>query len=157
MKTRGPNIRVPPAFFVGGFLIGIWLEYAVTRIRFIDAVPAPAWLGYAGWTIALLGLALSLWGIVTFSLAGTTMFPFQPASALVRSGPYRFTRNPMYLGATLSYVGIAMAINAVWPVILLPIVLFTVYRFVIREEEKYLATHFGDAYLEYKKRVRRWI
>lgn len=155
--TRGPNIRIPPAFFVTGFLVGLWLEVAVARIRFVDAAATPTWLVVAGWTIALLGFALSGWSMLTFRRARTTMFPFRPATTLVQHGPYRFTRNPMYVGATLSYVGIAMVINAAWPLVLLPLVLLSLSWYVVREEENYLAALFADEYHAYKKRVRRWI
>lgn len=154
---RGPNIRVPPAFFVGGFLIGLWLEGAVVRIRLASTAPAIRALSTIGWTIALLGLALSLWGIATFHQAHTTMFPFERANALVERGPYRFTRNPMYVGGAVSYLGIAIAMNVVWPILLLPLVLWSLYSFVIRIEEKYLGELFGDAYTDYRRRVRRWI
>src|SRR5213593_2407995 len=115
-SKRGPNIRIPPAFFVGGFLVGLWLEGAVARLRLVSA-PSAA-LEWIGWTIAVAGLLVSLSGIVTFRRARTTMFPFQPATQLVQSGPYRFTRNPMYVGATLTYIGIAVAMNVGWPLLL---------------------------------------
>lgn len=156
-EPRGPNIRVPPAFFVGGFLIGLWLEGAVARVPFASSPATARALIPIGGTIALLGLAFSLWGIATFQRAHTTMFPFEPAKALVQRGPYRFTRNPMYVGGAVSYIGIAVAMNVVWPILLLPLVLWALYHFVIRVEENYLTQRFGDAYIEYRKRVRRWL
>ena len=155
LEVRGPHIRVPPAFFVGGFLIGLWLE-SMHRIPFA-AGRASAGLSSIGWIVALLGLALSLSGIATFRAAHTTMFPFDPATRLVERGPYRFTRNPMYLGGAVSYMGVAVAMNVVWPVILLPLVMWAVSRFVVRPEEKYLIATFGDAYVAYQRRVRRWL
>lgn len=156
LEVRGPNIRVPPAFFVGGFLAGLLLE-AWIRIPVVHSPEATRLLANVGWLIALLGLALSLSGIATFRRAQTTMFPFEPATRLVERGPYRFTRNPMYLGGTISYIGVAAAMNVGWPLVLLPVVMWGVYRFVICEEEKYLAARFGAEYAEYCRRVRRWI
>lgn len=156
MPFRGPNIRVPPLFFVGGFLVGLWLE-AFVRIQVPADVISPRALALAGQAIAILGIGVSLAGIVTFRRARTTMFPFEPASRLVQHGPYRFTRNPMYLGATLTYVGIAIAMNVGWPLVLLPLVLWGLQRFVIRAEEKYLSDTFREEYEAYRKRVRRWI
>jgi protein-S-isoprenylcysteine O-methyltransferase Ste14 len=156
MKPLGPNIRVPPLFLGGGFLIGLWLESA-KRIRLVDEAAVSLTLSRVGWAITIVGFAISLWGILTFQLAGTTMFPFEPASRLVRHGPYRFTRNPMYVGLTLSYIGIALIMNVGWPLILLPLVLWGLDVFVIREEETYLLRTFPDEYAVYKKQVRRWI
>lgn len=153
-QRRGPNIRVPPAIFLAGFLVGLWLE-SVWRVRVAGG--DARMLSAIGWAVALLGLAMSLWGVFTFRNAGTTMFPFEPASRLVRHGPYRFTRNPMYLGATVSYAGVALAMNVAWPLLLLPLVLWALYVSVIREEERYLDRLFGDEYAAYKRSVRRWI
>jgi protein-S-isoprenylcysteine O-methyltransferase Ste14 len=85
------------------------------------------------------------------------MFPFEPATRVVREGPYRFTRNPMYVGGTLTYIGIAIAMNVAWPLLLLPLVLWALFALVIREEERYLADAFGEDYASYRKSVRRWI
>jgi protein-S-isoprenylcysteine O-methyltransferase Ste14 len=133
------------------------LDAVVTPIRFVDASASTRPLVIAGWVVVWLGFAISLTGILTFRLAGTTMFPFAPASRLVRHGPYRFTRNPMYLGATITYIGFAMVLNTGWPVILLPVVIWAMVRYVIRYEEAYLEQTFGAEYAEYRKRVRRWL
>lgn len=154
-ETRGPKIKVPPAFFVGGFLVGVLLESAI-RIPFVTGASVRT-LSSIGWLIALLGFALSLSGILAFRRAHTTMFPFEAATRVVQNGPYRFTRNPMYLGATVTYIGIALAMNVGWPLILLPLVLWGLYRWVIRVEEQYLTNLFGEEYVTYTKRVRRWI
>lgn len=156
MKPLGPNIRVPPLFLGGGFLIGLWLESA-KRIRLVDEAAATLTLSRVGWVVTIVGFVIAHWGVLTFFLAGTTMFPFEPASRLVRHGPYRFTRNPMYVGLTLAYIGIALIMNVAWPLILLPLVLWGLDVFVIREEEKYLLRTFGEDYAAYKKQVRRWI
>jgi protein-S-isoprenylcysteine O-methyltransferase Ste14 len=156
VSFRGPNIRVPPLFYAAGFFLGLILEATVKRILLPGPLGSPA-AATAGWIIAVLGFALSLWGILTFNLAGTTMLPFESASRLVTRGPYRFTRNPMYVGGTLTYIGIAMWMNVAWPLVLLPLVLWGLYALVIREEEQYLGVTFGDDYAAYKKRVRRWL
>ena len=155
-KFGGPNIRIPPAFFVAGFLIGLWLE-SVVPIEFARRDGTERALATVGTILALLGLAFSLSGIATFRRAHTPMFPYGKATRVVQTGPYAFTRNPMYVGGIVSYLGIAIAMNAVWPVLLLPLVMWGLYRFVIREEEKYLGELFGADYAAYRKRVRRWI
>ena len=89
--------------------------------------------------------------------AGTNVDPYRPATAIVTGGPYRFTRNPIYVGFTLMYVGIFALANALLPILLLPAVQQLMRRGVIEREERYLERKFGDEYLQYKERVRRWI
>ena len=155
-KFGGPNIRIPPAFFVGGFLIGLWLE-SIFPMQFVGGSASPPALTLAGWTIAALGLVFSLWGVFTFQRAHTPMFPYGTAKRVVQTGPYRFTRNPMYIGGVITYVGIALAMNVIWPIVLLPLVLWALFIFVIRQEEKYLGELFGGEYAAYRRRVRRWL
>jgi protein-S-isoprenylcysteine O-methyltransferase Ste14 len=81
----------------------------------------------------------------------------KPDTALVTSGPYRFTRNPMYLGMAFLYVGFAFAFGVIWALAFLPAVIVVVDRFVIAREEPYLERNFGQAYRDYKARVRRWV
>ena len=155
-KYGGPKIHIPPAFFVGGFLIGLWLE-SVVRIKLARSAAAEPALATVGLVVAALGLLFSLSGILTFQRANTPMFPYGRAKRVVQDGPYAFTRNPMYVGGAVSYVGIAIAMNVVWPIILLPLVLWSLYAFVIRMEEQYLGDLFGDEYAAYRARVRRWL
>jgi protein-S-isoprenylcysteine O-methyltransferase Ste14 len=104
-----------------------------------------------------LGLATTLWGIATFANARTAIIPNQPASRLVSSGPYRYTRNPMYLGLSVAYLGGTLIVNSVWPLVVFPIVLGMLHSFVIAREERYLAAAFGAEYDAYRQRVRRWL
>ncbi len=103
------------------------------------------------------GLLLMAWGIVTFARARTAIIPHRAARLLVLDGPYRFTRNPMYAGLTAAYVGASVVLNAVWPILVLPLVLVSLRRFVIAREERHLAEKFGRDYAEYCRRVRRWL
>ena len=85
------------------------------------------------------------------------MVPIRPATTLVVSGPYRFTRNPMYLAWELIVIGVGLAANAPWVILMaIPAALLT-RRLVIDKEERYLETKFGAEYLDYKARVRRWV
>jgi len=88
---------------------------------------------------------------------GTAILPFKPASNLVTSGILGWTRNPMYVGMAVFYVGLAIALNSVASLVLLPVVLAIVQTQVIAREEAYLERAFGEDYVAYKKRVRRWI
>ena len=81
----------------------------------------------------------------------------RPTTSLVFTGPYRWTRNPMYLAMLLLYIGIALLFDIVWALVLTPLVMLLVVRLVIRREERYLEGKFGEEYRQYKGRVRRWI
>jgi protein-S-isoprenylcysteine O-methyltransferase Ste14 len=85
------------------------------------------------------------------------MIPMRPSSALVTSGPYRFTRNPMYLGMAFLYIALALALGFVWPLIVLPLVIAAVDQLVIAIEEAYLVRRFGQPYCDYMAETRRWI
>jgi protein-S-isoprenylcysteine O-methyltransferase Ste14 len=103
------------------------------------------------------GLGLLLWFNTSFSRKGTAVEPWKPTTAIVTTGPYRFTRNPAYLGMALTYVGIALLSSAVWVLVPLPFVLAVIDRGVIAREERYLERKFGEEYLGYKRTVRRWV
>ena len=103
------------------------------------------------------GLALLGWTLWTFHRHSTTVNPYGGASALCTDGPFRFSRNPIYLGDWLILVGISLLLNTIWPLIFAPLI-WVMLRFgVIRYEEAHLEAKFGDAYRSYKTRVRRWI
>ena len=102
-------------------------------------------------------LALMLAAFATFGRAKTTPFPNRPASALVTSGPYRFTRNPMYLSLIALYIGLTLMLNSWWPLMMLPLVLVIIDRAVIAREERYLTDAFPADYPAYQRRVRRWL
>jgi protein-S-isoprenylcysteine O-methyltransferase Ste14 len=150
-----PGVRFPPPFiFFGGFLAG----WAVDRwVRGLPLSSGGVALERVGFGIVGVGVALAVWGIVTFRRAGTAVIPHQAASQLVMKGPYRFTRNPMYVGLTIQYIGGAAVINSAWPLILLPLVLVVLVRRVVSREEQYLSDAFGDQFAAYRLRVRRWL
>lgn len=107
---------------------------------------------------------LAVAGSILFSLcferfrrAGTNVPSWQPSTALVTGGPYRFSRNPIYLAQTLIYLGLACGYGSAWPLALLPAVLIVMHHGVIRREERYLAARFGAAYRAYSASVRRWL
>lgn len=145
----------PPLYFIAGVGAGLLLD------RYIVALPIPPVLAGFGSMLGIglvgTGLLLMAWGVVTFRRAGTAIIPHQSASRLVLSGPYRFTRNPMYTGFTIAYIGVSALSGTVWPLLLLPIVLLIVSRVVIQREERYLEDAFGTEYTEWCARVRRWL
>jgi protein-S-isoprenylcysteine O-methyltransferase Ste14 len=108
----------------------------------------------------LLGLGFAGWAVLTFRAAGTSPNPMRPTTSLAFGGPYRFSRNPMYLGLAVASASFALFWNALWrwgvPLFAL-CAMALVWRFVIAREERYLAAKFGEEYLRYRGRVRRWI
>ena len=111
----------------------------------------------AGWLMIVLGLGLMLWALITFKHHRTAVIPNRPASLVVTDGPYRLTRNPMYAGFTVVYLGGVLVTGMLWPLMMLPIVLVLLTVLVIRREERYLADAFGAEYSAYSARVRRWV
>lgn len=151
-----PGIYIPPPLiFLSIFLIAIALQSEI----FIDNnFFGSLWSKIAG---AIL-LAISIFyfayrSLKQFLQTGNTVITVKPATSLQTTGIYSHTRNPMYLGLTLAYIGIACFIGNWWHFILLPILLLIVQEYVIKNEERYLARKFGQEFLDYKRKVRRWI
>lgn len=144
-------IAPPPLIYAGGMAIGL----ALHRWHPIELVPSRLAVPL-GVAIVLLGL-IAVPAVITFRRANTRPEPWKPTTSLVTTGPYRFTRNPMYVGFTLAYLGATCWINTAWPILLLPIVLGLMHYGVIVREEAYLERLFGDDYRTYRSRVRRWI
>jgi protein-S-isoprenylcysteine O-methyltransferase Ste14 len=107
--------------------------------------------------LILIGLALAAAGIRNFSRAGTPVPSYKPTRALVTTGIHGWTRNPIYLGMFLLYGGIGMAVRSPWILILTLPLAITIRYGVVAREEAYLERRFGDAYRDYKARVRRWV
>lgn len=144
-------IAPPPLIFgvplLAGLLLGRWLPWPF--------VP-PALARPLGGLLVALGL-LAIPALLAFRRARTHPEPWKPTSALVTTGPYRFSRNPMYLGMTLLYLGLTTWWNVAWPLVALPVVLGVLHVGVIAREERYLEGLFGDEYRAYRRRVRRWL
>jgi protein-S-isoprenylcysteine O-methyltransferase Ste14 len=110
-----------------------------------------------GIVLVVVGLALGFLGLSQLMRAHTPPNPHEPTTALVTDGPYRFSRNPIYLGFLLSYLGFTALAGTFWGLILLPFLLWTVTHAVIHAEEQYLEGTFGEKYAAYVSRVRRWL
>lgn len=141
----------PPIVILGTLLVGLYLDgrlRAWPEFMFITT-------GFGILVIAS-GLTLIAAALGLFRSFRTRAEPWQPASALVSSGVYRFSRNPMYLGMLLTYAGLATALQSVTAVFLLLPLLVVIDRLVIRREEAYLQRRFGKTYENYRVEVRRW-
>ena len=147
------RVRIPPPliYAVGlgaGLLLSRWipsrwLPVAISRL--------------SGWILVIASCSLAVPSLVTFLLKKTAIRPDRPATTLVVVGPYRLTRNPMYLSLALLYAGIAILYQSIWALVFLLPVLFIIDRRVIVPEELYLERRFGPTFSHYRSRVRRWI
>jgi protein-S-isoprenylcysteine O-methyltransferase Ste14 len=152
--TAGVIAR-PPLLFLAALLLGFVLD-RLLRLPF----PVPG-IGpvhrIVGGALILIGLALAAAGIRNFSRAGTPVRTITPTRALVTTGIHGWTRNPIYLGMFLLYGGIGVAVQNPWILILTLPLAITIRFGVVAREEAYLERRFGDAYRDYKARVRRWL
>jgi protein-S-isoprenylcysteine O-methyltransferase Ste14 len=144
-------VAPPPLIYAAGLLLGWGLQRLWPRLWLPVSWARP--LALALLLAGLIGIA----GVVAFRRAGTTPNPWRATTSLVTGGPYRFTRNPMYVGFTLWYLAATSWVNALWPLLLLPLVLLVMQRGVIAREEAYLRRRFGREYEEYSVGVRRWL
>jgi protein-S-isoprenylcysteine O-methyltransferase Ste14 len=151
-----PLMRVPPPLlFVLTFFAGVGLQHLLP-------FPAPSAevahvARIAGTGLLACGILLALSCITLFLLVRTTIIPHRTASKLVNRGPYRLTRNPMYVSLVLAFLGVAGILALLWPILLLPVPVALVHRMVIPFEEARLRDAFGDDFESYCARVRRWL
>ena len=143
----------PPYIYLGTLLLGLGADWLLDL-----SLPLAMPLRIAGLAVfGLAGLAIGLSANMRFTRAGTDVKPWKASSTIVREGAFRFTRNPMYLGMALLYVGLAFGLASISALVLLPILLLVIQTQVIAREERYLEAKFGDEYRSYKAAVRRWI
>ena len=148
-------LHIPvPWVFVLNYLLGIPLERIHPRVISPQAAHDST---IAGALLFAIGAVIAGWGLILFRTARTTTVPGRSSAQLVTSGPYRFTRNPMYVGLSLAYLGEAGLLHQMWPAILLPLTIAYVNWTVIPLEESRLEEVFQDQYRQYRSRVRRWI
>ena len=155
METTNENARVIVNPFFVYIILGLCAAFlqALLPLPFITASIARP-LGAA---ILAGSMFIGLPAVRRMFILHTSPNPRQPATALVLSGPYRFTRNPMYIGLTLMYLGLALIFHLTWGLVLLPVVVWLITLWVIVPEEKYLEQKFGMEYISYKSKVRRWL
>ena len=151
------GVRVfPPGVPLGAVLVGIGLN-RLWPLEYGWLIPSAVrhWLG--GLIIAGALLGLGLWSIILFRRSGQNENPWKPTPAIVERGPFRFSRNPMYLQMVLVCIGISLLLANFWILLLTPLVAWMLQRYAILPEEAYLERKFGEPYRAYKRRVRRWI
>jgi protein-S-isoprenylcysteine O-methyltransferase Ste14 len=152
-QSDNAGVMFPPPFLylipiVGGIVVDRFWPLPIAASAALEAV---GWLLIGAW------IWLTGFNVARFLLAGTSLLPYRPASTLILTGSYRFTRNPMYLGFAFFTIAVGLLAGTYWPLVLLPPTLYLVQTWVIEPEERYLRRRFGAEYDAYTRRVRRWL
>ena len=149
---NSPGIMIPP-FLI--YFTGFLFSYAIDRFYPIPMFDPPLSIVLA--VIAVIPSAVfGLWSLLEFWRAKTSLLPHRPSSSMVIVVPYRVTRNPMYVSLTIFYVSLGFLLSISLAFIILPAVIFIINIYVIRREELYLESKYGEQYRAYKKQVGRW-
>ena len=155
MQDYADVVVKPPILFLGAILLGCLLSWIV---------PLGPGLGSAnvlalsvGGALAAVGLALFVVSVREFRRAGTSVVPGEPSTVLLDRGPYRYTRNLIYISFIVFYFGMTIMLTSTWMLLLLIPVLIVLQRGVVEREEAYLQSKFGEAYRKYQARVPRWL
>jgi protein-S-isoprenylcysteine O-methyltransferase Ste14 len=152
-STDKPGVAAPPPLLYGSaFVLVLVFRWFWPMPIFGHAVAL--WPGLA---LLVLGVGIAAWGGRTMHAAGTNVNPALPTTAIVASGPFRFSRNPLYLALTLLYLGLTLAFNTWWGIVVLAPVLIIMHRGVVLREERYLEQKFGETYRQYRSKVRRYL
>jgi protein-S-isoprenylcysteine O-methyltransferase Ste14 len=148
-----PNIKISPPLLALGHVV---LAFLLTWLIPLPLGVPPA-LQTLGFLLVILGFLLGVAALIAFRRGGTTLQPRGRVAHLVTSGIYGFTRHPVYLGFLLIVIGISLDSGSYWGILLAPILVILFNRFVIRPEEEFLASRFGEQFTNYKAKVRRWL
>ncbi len=143
----------PPLAWGLAIVAGFALDWVVP----LPFLPAHLPAGWIGATVFVLALGLAVWALDTMTRAGSNVPTNRPTTAIVEGGPYRFTRNPIYMGMFGGLVGLAIAFNTLWLLIAMAPFALVIRYGVVAREEVYLERKFGDVYRSYRARVRRWV
>jgi protein-S-isoprenylcysteine O-methyltransferase Ste14 len=142
----------PPVAIGAPLLVGL-----LATGRFGDPVEVGGWRVVAGWALVVLFVVWNGWSLLLFSRHDTGLLPGQPTQAMIERGPYRLSRNPLYVGLLALYLAIALLVPSVWSLVLFPAAVLLVLWGAILPEERFLRQRFGASYQAYARRVRRWL
>lgn len=155
MGADRPGVMAPPPLI---FALSIGLGFLMNWVFPIPFVPInPVVRNAIGFGFVLLAVFVAGWGLSALHRAGTPVDPNRPTMAIVETGPYRYTRNPLYLSMVMVQIGLGLIFSTSWLWIMLVPVIIVMTKGVIMREERYLQSKFGDPYRDYKHRVRRWL
>jgi protein-S-isoprenylcysteine O-methyltransferase Ste14 len=154
MATQADNPGVvmrPPLLYGIAFVVVLALRW-FWPMPIVDHTVA-TWLGLA---LVVFAVGIAMWGRRTMQAAGTNVDPHRPTTVIVKNGPFRFSRNPLYMALTLIFLGLSLVVNTWWGIVLLFPVLIIMHWGVVLREERYLDQKFGASYQEYRSKVRRY-
>lgn len=154
-KKDNPAIYIPPPLlYIAIYLIAVFVQRLLPLNKdFFHTATSKIVGGF----MILIGVVFNVPALRQFFKTKNTIVTVKPANSLQTSGIYALSRNPMYMSLLLFYVGISLIIGNWWHFILLPVLVLLLQEYVIKREEKYLDRRFGQQYLDYKSKVRRWI
>jgi len=153
--SKGPGVYIPPPlFYILIFVIAVSVQ---KKIPIGDTVLHTVIIKTLGIILFIIALFFLFRSLRQFFLTKNTVIVFKPATSLQTTGIYAITRNPMYVGLAIVYLGATIFIGNWWNIILFPILILIIQEYIIKREESYLAIEFGHEYENYKKKVRRWL
>jgi protein-S-isoprenylcysteine O-methyltransferase Ste14 len=153
MKDHARVYLPPPLIYAAVFFLSILIQKFIVLPKELFELTVTKILGW----LFIAGQIISVMAYMEFHKAKTTASTMRPVTSLQTKGLYTVSRNPMYIGLLLTYIGIALLVGNWWTIILIPLLIIIMNLYVIQREENYLERTFGKEYLDYKKRVRRWI
>ena len=154
-KKDHPGIYVPPPIvYALIFLVAVFIQ---KKLPIDDSLFRQQLTKVVGAGLLIIALFFLIRSLRQFLLSKNTLVTIMPANSLQTNGIYNITRNPMYMGLAIVYLGISCLIGNWWNIILFPLLLLLIQEYMIKREEKYLERRFGQAYLAYKSKVRRWL
>ena len=154
-KPDSPRVYIPPPLlYVLIFIAAVFIQ---KEIPIEDALFQLVTTKIAGIVLLIIALFFLVRSLRQFFQSKNTLILIKPASSLQTNGIYSISRNPMYVGLTIVYLGVTCFIGNWWNIIPFPLLLLIVQEYIIKSEEKYLEREFGQQYREYRKRVRRWL
>lgn len=149
-------IMLPPAMLLIALLLAIGLEFT-GLLNVLPPLSATSWAVYVGLVLLVVALVLGVSALRTFTKIGTNPSPHQPSLKLATTGPYHFTRNPMYLGFLLILGALSLIFSLDWGIVLVPVLALALHFGVVTREESYLTAKFGQPYRDFMNQTRRWI
>lgn len=153
VKLTRPQVKFPPPALYGSAILLGWLFNFLVPV----GLPSNSWIMGVGLAGVALGLSIIGWSAFEFRRHKTTILPHRASSRIIQSGPFRFSRNPIYLAFAIIQINAALLLNSLWILLLVPVCIVITNVFVIAKEEAFLTQAFGEEYIVFMQRVRRWI
>jgi protein-S-isoprenylcysteine O-methyltransferase Ste14 len=151
--TDNPGVIArPPLLYAGALIVALLINLIWPLPIFGDTVGR-----WCGLLLAVLAAGIIAWGTFSLLSAGTNVNPTLPTTSIVTSGPYQFSRNPLYVGLTLLFLGLTLTMNTWWGILVLIPLVLVMHNAVVLREERYLEEKFGESYRQYRSKVRRYL